>query len=98
MEPAMTKSLTKSKTIAAALAALTLATALAATSGDAQARPRFGTALGIGIAAGALIGIAAASAGPGYVVEPGYAECRYVERYNRWGHLRVVKVCDVAPY
>ena len=97
----MTKSLSKSKILTGTLAALTLATAIAATSGDAQARPRFGVGLGIGFAAGALIGAAAASnayAGPGYVVDPGYAECRYVERYNRWGHLRVVKVCDVAPY
>lgn len=97
----MTKSLTKSKILTGTLAALTLATAIAATSGDAQARPRFGVGLGIGFAAGALIGAAAASsayAGPSYVVDPGYAECRYVERYNRWGHLRVVKICDVAPY
>ena len=65
-----------------------------------QARPRFGTALGIGIAAGALVGIAAANAyaGPGYVVERGYRECRYVERYDRWGNMRAIKVCDVAPY
>lgn len=93
----METAMTKSKTIAAALAALTLATAIAATSGSAEARPRFGVGLGIGIAAGALIGIAAASAGPRYVSEPVY-ECRYVERVNRWGYVRVVKVCDVAPY
>lgn len=93
----MTKSLTK--TLTASLAALTLVAAIAATSTESQARPRFGTALGIGIAAGALIGIAAASnayAGPSYVVEPDYTECRYVERINRWGHLRVIKVC--TPY
>ena len=29
---------------------------------------------------------------------PGYAECRYVGRYDRWGNLRTVKVCDVVPY
>ncbi len=88
------------KTLTTALTALTLATAFTAASGEAQARPRFGTALGIGIVAGTLIGAAAAShayAGPTYVTG-GYGECRYVERYNRWGHLRVVKVCDVAPY
>ena len=93
--------MTKSKTFTAALAALTLATALAATNGSAEARPRFGVGLGIGFAAGALIGAAAASnayAGPTYVTGPGYAECRYVERVNRWGYVRVVKVCDVAPY
>lgn len=92
----MTKSKIGSKTFAAALAALTLATAFAATSGEAQARPRWGVGLGIGLAAGALIGAAAASsayAGPAY-----YRDCRYVERYDRWGNLRVVKVCDVVPY
>ncbi|MDO8874800.1 MAG: hypothetical protein Q8M24_20190 [Pseudolabrys sp.] len=92
---------TASKTFAAALAALTVAGTIAATSGEAQARPRHGTALGIGIVAGTLIGMAAAShayAGPTYVTGPGYRDCRYVERYNRWGHLRVVKVCDAVPY
>lgn len=92
--------MTKSKMIAAALAAVTLATALTAAGSDAQARPRFGAGLGIGLAAGALIGIAASNAyaGPAYVVEPGYRDCRYVERYDRWGNLRTVKVCDVVPY
>ena len=53
--------MTKSKTIAAALAALTLATTFTAIGGEAQARPRFGAGLGIGLAAGTLIGVAAAS-------------------------------------
>ena len=91
----------KTKTLTAALAAVTLVAALAATSGESQARPRHGAAIGIGIVAGALIGMAAASnayAGPAYVVEPGYGECRYVERYNRWGHLRVVQVCTPSRY
>ena len=90
----------KTKIAAGALAALTLTTAIAATSGEAQARPRWGW-IGAGFAAGALIGAAAASsayAGPGYVVGPAYRECRYVERFDRWGNLRVVKVCDVVPY
>ena len=39
-----------------------------------------------------------AYAGPRYVEEPAYRECRYVKRYNRWGHRRVVKICDYAPY
>jgi len=50
---------------------------------------------GIGIAAGALIGAAAATnayGGPVYVA-PAYRECRLVERYDRWGNLRVVQVC-----
>jgi len=94
MEHAMTK------TIAAALAAVTLATALTVAGGEAQARPRFGAGLGIGLAAGALIGIAASNAyaGPAYVVEPGYRDCRYVERYDRWGNVRMVEICDVGPY
>ena len=25
----------------------------------------------------------------------GYRECRYVERYDRWGNIRLIKVCDV---
>jgi hypothetical protein len=94
MEPAMTQF---KKTLTATLAALTLITAIAASTSESQARPRHGAALGFGIVAGTLIGAAIASnayAGPGYVVEPEYRECRYVERYNRWGHLRVVKVCS----
>jgi len=93
--------MTKTKIAAAAFAALTLATAMAATSGEAQARPRFGLGLGLGFAAGALIGAAAVSnayAEPAYMVEPGYRSCRYVERLDRWGNLRAIKVCDVAPY
>jgi len=92
--------MTKSKTLVAALAALTLATAF---SGQAQAGPHFGHhhghgyGLGVAIAAGTLIGIAAATSGPTYV-EPAYADCRYVGRYDRWGNLRTVKVCDVEPY
>ncbi len=84
--------MTKSKTVAAAVAALTLATTFMTFGHEAQARPRFGTGLGIGLAAGALIGIAATSNAYGY------RECRYVEHYDRWGNLRVIKVCDVAPY
>jgi hypothetical protein len=88
MEPAMTKS----KTIASALAALTLAAALTASSGQAQAHPHhhFGPALGIGLAVGTLIGVAAAS---NAYAEPVY-DCRYVERYDRWGHIHLIKVCD----
>jgi hypothetical protein len=87
--------MTKSKTIAAALAAITLATTFTAIGGEAQARPRFGAGLGIGLAAGALIGAAVAS---NAYAEPAYgtAECRYAERFDRWGNLRMVKVCD--PY
>ncbi len=85
--------MTKSKTIAAALAAFTLAASLAVTSGQAQAHPKFGKALGIGLAVGTAIGVAAASnryAVPVYVD----GECRYIERYDHWGRLRVFKVCE----
>ena len=84
--------MTTSRTIAAALAALTLATTFTAFGSEAQARPRFGAGLGIGLAAGALVGAAIATnayATPYY----GYSECHYVERYDRWGNLRTVKVC-----
>ena len=85
--------MTKSKTIAAALAAITLATTFTAIGGEAQARPRFGSGLAIGLAAGALIGAAAAS--NSYYYGSGYRECRYVERVDRWGNLRTIRVCDV---
>lgn len=91
--------MTKSKIITGALAALTLATAIAASSGEAQARPRWGW-IGAGVAAGALIGAAAASsayAGPAYY-GPGYRECRFVTRYDAYGYPRTIKICDVVPY
>jgi hypothetical protein len=91
---------TKSR-ISAALAAFTLVTALAATGGEAQARPRFGLGLGIGLAAGTLIGAAGVSrsyAGSAYLVDHGYDECRFVDRYDRWGNVRTIKICEVVPY
>ncbi|MEI9804048.1 MAG: hypothetical protein WDN48_05790 [Pseudolabrys sp.] len=87
--------MTKSKKITAALAALTLATTFTAIGGQAQAHPKFGHGLGFGIAAGTLIGIAAANA---YYDAPVYRECRYVDRMDRWGNVRTNKICDVAPY
>ena len=87
------------KTIAAVLTALTLVSMLAATSGQAQAKS-WGTGLGIGLAAGALVGAAAVSGGygyygaPAYVVAPAYG-CRNVGRYDTWGNYRVIRVCDV---
>lgn len=83
--------LTKSKFTGAPLAALALAGCLVVNSGSAQAHPRFGVGLGIGIATGAVIGAAVAS---GAYASPVYS-CRYVERYDRWGNIRVIKVCDV---
>jgi NhaP-type Na+/H+ or K+/H+ antiporter len=87
----METAMTKSKITVAAVTALTLIGTLAATSGSAQAHSHLGW--GIGFAAGALIGAAAASTGPIYVT-PGYRDCRLVERYDRWGNVRVIRVCD----
>ena len=87
--------MTKSKITTATLAALALAGTLAVTGGTAEAHSHWGAGVGIGIAAGALIGAAAATnayGGPVYVA-PAYRECRLVERYDRWGNLRVVQVC-----
>ena len=89
--------MTKSKTIAAALAALTLATTFTAIGGEAQAKPIFGPGLGIGFAAGALIGAAAVSANS-YYAAPRYDECRFVNRVDRWGNVYAVKICDIDPY
>ena len=88
--------MTKSKIIAATVAAVTLTGAVIGTSAPAYAwHPHhhhgFGPALGIGLAIGT---IAAAAAASNAYAEPVY-ECRYVKRYNRWGELRVIKICDV---
>ena len=53
------------------------------------------------VAAGTLIGAAAipkSSAGSAYLVDHGYDECRFVDRYDRWGHVRTSKICEVVPY
>lgn len=72
---------------AAALTALTLATTLAIPSNDAQARPRWGTGLAVGLIGGAMIGAAVASqaqAAPVYV--DGYRRCRFVRQYDAYGY------------
>jgi len=92
----METAMTKSKTTAFVLATLTLAGTFTATGGSAQARSHWGAGIGIGFAAGTLIGAAAATnayAGPIYVA-PGYRDCRFVERYDRWGNVRLVGICD----
>jgi hypothetical protein len=90
----METAMTKSKITAVALTALTLVAATVATSGTAQAHSHhLGWGIGAGFAAGALIGAAAASSGPVYVT-PGYRDCRLVERYDRWGNVRLIRVCD----
>ena len=90
----MTKSKTVAAALAAALATLTVAGALTVSSGQAQAHShRFAAAAGIGFAVGTLFGATASNA----YVEPAYdyAECHYVRRYNRWGEVRLIKVCTV---
>ena len=87
----------KSKVAALALATVTIAGGLAATTQTADAgwRHRHGWgAAGVGFAAGALIGAAAANAayaGPYYA--GGYG-CRWVRQYNQFGYyVGKTKVC-----
>jgi hypothetical protein len=84
--------MTKSKINSATLAALALAGSLALTSGSAQAHSHWHTGVGIGFAAGALIGAAAVS--NGYATPVYGPSCRRVERYDRWGNVRVIRVCN----
>jgi hypothetical protein len=82
----------KTKFAAVAVAAVTLIGAFAVTS-EAQARPRWGTALGVGIAAGVLFGAAAASA---YEPVYEYRRCRFVRQFDAYGdYVGTVRVCDV---
>ena len=77
--------ITKTK-FAAALAALALAATLAIPSNDAQARPRWGTGLAVGLIGGAIVGAAVAShayAGPYYVDG---RRCRFVRQYDAYGY------------
>jgi heme A synthase len=90
----METTMTKSRITAVALTALTLAGSLVATSGSAQAHSHWGNGVGIGIAAGALLGAAAVSnayASPVYVTGP---SCRLVTRYDRFGNARMIQVCN----
>ncbi len=72
----------RSKIAAVALAAATLTGAFAATSQEAQAGPKFGTGLAIGVAAGALVASGAYAHsyyGPAY-------RCHWVKRYDAYGY------------
>ena len=89
------------KLAAGTLAALTITAGVLAAPSQAEAKWKggWGPAIGLGIAAGVVAGAAYATSGPGYYVAPGYADCRYVERYDRWGNYRGTrKVCDVIGY
>jgi hypothetical protein len=90
-----------SKLAAGTLAALTITAGVLAAPSQAEAKWKggWGPGIGLGIAAGVMAGAAYAASGPGYYVAPGYASCRYVERYDRWGNYRGTrKVCDVIGY
>lgn len=81
--------MTKSRTLAAALAALTL-TAVAVT--PAQAGPKWGkAAVIVGITTLAVGAAIAASRERVYDED----DCRLVERRDRFGEYRTVKVCEV---
>ena len=84
------------KFIVAALAAATLMGSAIATTGQAQAGSR-GVGLGLGIAAGALVGAAIvnnAYAGPVYV-ERDYRRCHLVRQYDAYGYyVGKTRVCN----
>jgi hypothetical protein len=88
----------KMKVTAAVLAA-TLATALGATSSQARGWG-WGPSVAIGIAAGALIGTAAASAyGPYYYDDPVFPRCHRVPEYDAYGnYVGSMRVCNAGPY
>jgi hypothetical protein len=90
----MTMSNLKTKMAAAALAALTLGTTVVASTSEAQARWGGWGGVGVGLAAGALIGAAAASnayAQPTYVYGP---RCRWIRQYDGYGYyVGTTKVC-----
>ena len=89
---------TKTKIAAVALAALTLGTTVLATSGEAQAghRHRHWGGVGLGIAAGALIGAGIASHRyyePHYVYAGG-PRCRWIRQFDDFGnYIGKAKVC-----
>lgn len=94
----------KTKFAAVAIAIATVATGLAASSGEAHAKKwRGGAGIGLGIAAGALIGAGIAGAyaphyGPRYVAYD-HRRCRWVARYNSWGHyVGRTRVCNYPVY
>ncbi len=79
------------KIAAGTLTALTITVATLATSSTqahAWGKKGFGPGIGFGIAAGVIGAAAVAATVPVY-------ECRYVERYDRYGNYRgTMKVCD----
>ena len=82
---------TKTK-FAAALAALTLAASVALPASDAQAKPKWGPALGVGLVGAAVVGTAIAASSPIYA--DGYRRCWFQPQYDVFGnYLGSVQVC-----
>ena len=84
--------ITKSK-FAVAVAALTLAASIALPASEAQAKPKWGPAVGLGLVGAAVVGGAiAASSGPVYV--DGYQRCFWRPQYDMFGNfVGNVQVC-----
>ena len=83
----------KMKVAAAALAVLTLGGAVIATSNPAEAKPKWGPAAGIGLAAGTLIGVAAASSA--HATPYGFRRCQLVRQYDMYGfYVGTARVCN----
>ena len=82
----------KTKLAAVALAALTLAGTFTVSS-EAQARPRWGAVVGAGIAAGLILGAAAAHS-PAYAYGYGHQRCRFVRNYDAYGYyIGTSRIC-----
>jgi hypothetical protein len=78
----------------AALATATFSASLAASTDQASAQRRWGTAFGIGLAAGVIAGSTFAGSVP-VLVEP---KCGWVDQYDRDGnYLGRVRVCEAPP-
>jgi hypothetical protein len=84
--------ITKSK-FAIALTALTLAASFALPTTQAQAKPKWGPAIGLGLLGAAAFGTAvAASSGPVYY--DGYQRCYWRPQYDVFGNfVGNVRVC-----
>jgi hypothetical protein len=74
----------------AALAGATVASTMIATTDQANAQRRWGPAIGLGIAAGIVTGA---------VIANSYAQCGWVNQFDRWGnYIGRVRVCNTVPY
>jgi hypothetical protein len=87
--------------VAGALAAITLVAGLTVASGEANARPFWGT-FAIESVTGKLVRSGAVRATTPdfvYVAEPGFQRCSFVARHDAQGNVAgVVKACTVTAY